>query len=231
MLPKFAIPQYTLTLPSSGATVSYRPFTMREQKLLLLALESEREIEMLQAVHTIVDACTEGKLNAATSPMFDIQYSYLQIRAKSVGEIQDFLLICGECGFKKQHTLDLTKIVVDTLPGHTKKISLSDSMGVIMRYPTIEHLNVLLTNDREQVYQIVASCIESIYDGDEVYPTDNEDRKTVLEFINNLTLPQYEGIQNFFRTMPVLRHEIKYVCPSCSKEVIVNIEGIESFFV
>lgn len=232
MLPKIAVPQYSLIVPSTGESLTYRPFTMREQKLLLVALESDREIEMLGAVHAIVDACTNGKLNSATSPMFDVQYAYLQIRAKSVGEVQDFMLICGGCDFKTKYTLDLTKIVVEILPNHSKKIPLTDTLGVIMKYPTIDHLNDLVTlTDRDQIYQIVASCIETIYDGDEVYATKDEERKTVLEFINNLTLPQYELIQNFFRTMPVLRHEIKYNCSNCSADVDVTIEGIESFFV
>jgi hypothetical protein len=232
-IPKQNLPTYDVTLPSNGTVIQYRPFVMKEEKLLMMALEDGTSPAIIRAVHEIVGLCTDGKVDSASSPMFDIQYVFLQIRAKSVSEISDFVVHCGSCGEKSPTSIDITKINVQRVEGHERKIKLGDGLGVIMRYPVIRHLEVLTksgTNPKE-IYEVIADCIETIYTDVEVTDATKETRQDLLTFIDNLTLGQFNKLQAFFATMPVLRHEHMFRCKKCDKDNILSLEGIESFFV
>lgn len=231
-LPRPLLPMYELTLPSNGQVVKFRPFIMKEEKLLLIALESGEEIRMLDAIHDIVGACTDGVVDTTTAPLFDVQYAFLQIRAKSVAEVSDFVIACGECKHRVNEEIDLTKIQVEKVEGHTNKIYLTKEMGVIMKYPTIKHLDVLAHyKTSDEVYRVIAACIDTVFNNDELMKASDETVDEVLAFIDNLPVSQFNKIQAFFKTMPVLRHEHKFKCPKCGKENILTLEGIESFFV
>lgn len=232
MLPTPKLPYFELNLPSSGIAVKFRPFTMAEEKLLLIALEGSKEIEIIDAVHQIVSTCTDGVMHADTSPMFDVQYAFLQIRAKSVAEIVEFVVQCGGCSARVDSSIDISKIAVEFVPGHNKKIELTTTMGVIMKYPTIRHLDVLSNyTTPEEIYQIIAECIETVYDSDEVYSASGETKEYMVSWIEGLPLYQYNKIQEFFKTMPVLRYDHKFTCPKCQLVNTLSLEGIESFFV
>lgn len=231
-LPKTLLPSFNLILPSDGTIVKFRPFIMKEEKLLLMALEDGKSITMLRAVHDIVVACTDGVINSNKCPLFDVQYAFLQIRAKSVSEISDFVVKCGQCQKNTPTEIDLTKINVERVEGHSKKIFLTENTGVIMRYPTIHHLDVLANyKDVSEIYTIIADCIETVFTAEEVYDATKETQEERLLFIDNLPVSHFAKIQHFFQTMPVLRYEHKFPCKHCNTENILPFEGIESFFV
>lgn len=231
-LPQQLLPRHELTLPSNKKVIKFRPFIMKEEKILLIAKESGKEIEILDAIHYIVGACTDGAIDTATCPLFDVQYAFLQIRAKSVAEVADFVIKCGSCENKISSSIDITQIQPEMIEGHSNRINLTSTLGVVMRYPTIKHLDVLANfTSPDEVYKVIADCIETVFDKDEVYNTADESSENVLAFIDNLPISQFNKIQQFFKTMPVLRHVHKFNCPKCGKENILTLEGIESFFV
>lgn len=232
MLPQVNLPYYDLTLPSNGKTIKFRPFIMKEEKVLLMALEDGKELTMLNAIHDVVSDCTNGTLDTNISPLFDVQYAFLQIRSKSVGETVDFVVRCGECDSKQPMVVDIAKIEVERIEGHTNKIQLTDSLGVIMKYPTIKHLDILTNYKKtEDVYTVIADCIDQIFDKEEVYSTATETQANILTWIDNLPVTQFNKIQEFFRTMPVLRYVKPFKCGKCQKDNVLTLEGIESFFV
>ena len=225
-------PQYELTLPSNDKVVKFRPFIMKEEKVLMMALESHEEIKMLEAIHNIVSACTNGAIDTKTSPLFDVQFAFLQVRSKSVGEVSDFVVKCGHCDATIPTAIDISKIKVDRIEGHTRTIFLTPTTGVVMRYPTLAHLNTLATYTKtEQIYTVIAECIESIFNDEESIAANTEDPAELLEWIDNLEVSHFNKIREFFKTMPVLRHEHKFPCPKCKTDNILTLEGIESFFV
>jgi hypothetical protein len=229
--PSIVLPKYKLTLPSSKETIEYRPFLMKEEKLLLFAAEGSTDTEIIDAINEIVSACTFDRVSASKNPLFDLQYVFLQIRAKSVAEIAEFYLVCGSCETQKLATIDLTKVEVSQKEGHTKKIALSDTIGVIMRYPMVADIMLLeAAKDVSDVFDVVARCIDSVYTEDEVHPNTEETLKDAREFLDNLTADQFIKIQEFFDTMPALNHTLEFTCDKCQKHNVVVMDNIQNFF-
>lgn len=230
-LPKPTLPTYTLTLPSTKETITYRPFTMSEQKILLFALEGTTDAEIVRAIGQTVDPCTFGKIGIDTHPLFDVQFVFLHIRAKSAGEVAEFLLVCGECGHKIEAQIRLDEIKVEETEGHTDTIMLSDGMGVKMKYPKVEHLAALSNpNTPDDVFKVVAECVATIFTADEVFDCAKEPIEEVMEFLDSLTSEQFYTVRAFFETMPRLSHTIMFTCPKCERENEVSMDGIQSFF-
>jgi len=234
-LPKQVAPSYVVELPSNKTEVTYRPMTMKQQKSLLVALESEDNLQMLRSMRDLLSDVTEGKFDAYKAPMVDLEYLFLQVRAKSVGETVNLNLKCKEeaCEGSTQIEIDLTSIgVVESDTVETHRIMLNDTLGIEMRYPTPELLSKLQDKDDDmtQLTQVMKSTIVSIFDNLEVHPLDDADPREVEEFLDNLTIDQVSQITDYYDRMPKLSHTIDFACSDCGKEQKRVLQGIASFF-
>jgi hypothetical protein len=233
-LPKINTPTYELVIPSTGEEIRYRPFLVKEEKILLMAMESGDNKEIIRAIQDIVKECTYDKLKLSTMPMFDIEYLFLNIRAKSVGEITTLRLKCPD-DEKTTVKVDvnLTEIEVQTDKNHTNKIELTDEMGIMMKYPTIDSFAGDMSEiNASNMLDVISSCIDSIYDkgGEEVFEAKDQTTKELIEFIEQLNSKQFKNIQGFFDTMPKLKHTIKVKNPKTKKESEVVLQGLNDFF-
>ena len=241
-LPTIAVPKYQLKIPSSGKEVSYRPFLVKEEKILLIAMESDKEEEMTTAIKDIIHNCVYEDLDVKNMPMFDIEYIFLQLRAKSKGEIVDLSFECGKCKKPISIQVDLSKIEITRTEGHNIKIPLSDDVGVIMKYPSMDIQKVISkeNSDVENVFTTISFCIESIWDKETVYASKDHTREELNEFMESLPDDSFKKIQNFFDTVPVLKHELELKCTSkngksknasiCGWKGTETLEGLGSFF-
>lgn len=238
-LPIMATPKYNLTVPSTGVNVKYRPFLVKEEKALLIAQQSEDITVMIDSLKGVIQDCVLDKIDIDKLAMFDIEYIFTQIRAKSVGEIVELLFPCdidhGEDNDKAKVkiSIDLTSLQVDKPEGHTNKIDLFEDVGVVMKYPTMKvmtRLEELDTENIDAIFDVIADCIDYIYQGDELHYGAEQKKEELLAFLGNLTTDQFKNIQAFFTTMPKIRKEVEYTCPICSKHHKVALEGMQSFF-
>lgn len=232
-------PTYTLVVPSTDATVKFRPFLVKEEKALLIAQQSEDPVVMIDTLKDVIKSCLQDKIDVDKLATFDLEYMFMQIRGKSVGETIDLVFPCdldhGEQNEKARATvtLDINTIKVEKSPEHTNKIELYGDVGVVMKYPTIsvlKKLEGLDENDLDKVFDIMAYSIDYIYDGEQIYYAKEQKHDDLLQFINNLNSTQFVKLQKFFETMPKLRKEIEYDCPVCGKHHNKVLEGIQSFF-
>jgi hypothetical protein len=235
-LPINTTPVYTLTLPSTGKDIKYRPFLVKEEKALLVAQQSEDPVVMIDSLKNVIQSCVQDNIDINTLATFDLEYIFTQVRAKSVGEIIDLQVKCDTCDDERavsRISIDLTKLMVDKDPTHTNKIVLYDDVGVILKYPTMDVLKKMDSTDYEdvdQIFEIVVNCIDSIYTTDEMFSAKDQTKEELSEFLNNLTNDQFSKIQAFFTTMPRLKHEVDYTCPVCNKPHHKVLEGLQSFF-
>ena len=235
-LPKIDVPIYELVVPSTDEKIKYRPFLVKEEKILLIAMESGETKDMLQAVKDIVDECTFNKLKLGDIPMFDVEYIFLNIRAKSVGEVSKLKVLCQDDGKTYANVeVDLNEVQVQVEEGHTNKIELTDEMGVIMKYPTIDSFNANGITDitTENMLEVIAACIAQIYDkkGEEIYDSKDSTQKELVDFVEQLNTSQFQDMQKFFDTMPSLKHEVTVKNPKTKKESKVTLTGLNDFFV
>ena len=183
-----------------------------------------------------IESCIEDKIKSSDLAIFDIEYIFTQLRAKSVGEFVDLILRCDSCEDEKasvKYQIDLTKIQVNIPKEHSKTITLFNDVGVVMKYPSLEMLKKLENLDgsnAEAIFEIVASCIDSIYDSEQMYSAKDHKPEEIRQFIDNLTQEQFIKLQSFFETMPKLEEKVKYRCPLCSKDHEKYVRGLESFF-
>ena len=232
MLPKLDTPTYRLTLPSTGGEIEYRPFLVKEQKLLMMAQESEDDQEIVDAVTSLVKTCTFDKVDADNSPMFDIEYIFLQIRGKSVGEKVQLRLICPDDEETTVDTeIDINDISVQMTDGHTNEVQITDTVKLFLKYPVLKDMKGLMadTNEMEQIFSILTQCVHEIHYGEQIFSRIDISEKDIDEFIDQLTTDQFEGITNFFDTMPKLRHVISITNPKTKVESEVVVEGLASF--
>jgi hypothetical protein len=231
-LPKLNTQTFDLEIPSSDEKIKFRPFLVKEEKVLLQAQEGETK-EMIDALTTIVSNCTFGEVVADKLPSFDVEYIFLKIRSKSVGEKVKLQIICPDDNeTKAETTIDLSKVEVQVDDGHTNKIDLTNEVSVVMKYPTIrtfigKDLKKLSPDD---TIQMTGDCIHQIIDGKEVYEARDLSDKEVGEFLENLTQAQFIKIQSFFATMPRLKHVVNVTNPKTKKKGKVTLEGMQSFF-
>ena len=234
-LPKLEVPIYELTVPSTDEKIKYRPFLIKEEKILLIAMESGANEDVIQAVKQIVSECTFNTLKLGDMPMFDVEYIFLQIRSKSVGEVSKLKILCRDDGETYANVeVDLTEIEVQVNDDHTNKIELTDEMGVIMKYPTIDSFSTAGISDitPENMLDVIVACIDKIYDkkGEEVYDSKDSSQKELMDFVEGMNTQQFQDVQAFFDSMPKLRHEITVVNPKTKKENIVALSGLNDFF-
>ena len=235
-LPMNRTPTFNLTIPSTGKQINYRPFLIKDEKALMIAQQSEDPQVMFDTLKDVIKSCIKDEVNVDDFAIFDIEYIFTQIRAKSVGERVELFLKCDTCEDDKavaQVNLDLTQLQVEKDPNHTNKIDLYDDVGMILKYPSLELLTKLEnldSNNVEQMFEIVVDCIDSIYTSTEVFHAKEQDRNELRDFLNNMSPDQFVKVQTFFETMPKLKKEISYNCPVCRKKHDKVLEGLQSFF-
>ena len=227
-LPKLNTPTYELVLPSTEETIKYRPFLVKEQKLLLLAQESENKKEMLDAISQIIENCTFGKINSKEAYVFDVEYVFLQIRRKSIGDKITLNVLCEDDGITRVPTeIDLSDIKVEVGENHTNKIQLTDDIQLIMSYPKIYTIDSI---NSDNSYDIVVKCVHQITEGDKIYERVDMSDEDLIEFIESMNTDNLSSVLDFFDTMPKIKHQIKVINPNTNVENTINMEGIESFF-
>ena len=231
-LPKLAIPEYEMELPVTGTKLSYRPFLVKEEKLLYLAMESQDDKQMIKAVKTIIKNCTSLKTKVEDLATFEIEYIFLRIRSKAVGEVSEFTILAPDDEKTKvEIKIPLEEVQVQIPDDHTKEITLADGVGVVMKYPSLDVFisqNMSESPGLDDVFKLAASCIEQVYDKDEVY--DDFTPKEALDFLENLNSDQFGKIQAFFETMPKLSHTIPVYNPKTKVTSDLVLEGLASFF-
>ena len=235
-LPKLTTPTYELEVPSTDEKIKYRPFLVREEKILLIALESEESTDILNAVKDIVAECTFNKLKIGDMPMFDIEYIFLNIRAKSVGEVSQLKLKCPDDDETfAEVEIDLSKVNVQVDKGHNPKIELTKDMGLIMKYPSIDSFaGSGITNiTTDNMLDVIGSCILQIYDkkGEEVFEAKDQTKKELSDFVESLNTKQFQEVQKFFDTMPKLTHKVTIENPKTKVKSDVVLQGLNDFFV
>ncbi len=230
-LPKLASAKYDLTLPSTGEKVEYRPFLVREEKILMIAQQSGAQEDILKGVEQIIDACTFGKLNVSTLPMFDLEYIFLQLRSKSVGAEVEVNVTCPDDKKTKVPVkINLEEIKCVREVGHDSTIKLTDTIGVVMDYPRVNTINLFKEDDAEAGFAIVKDCIKQVYDEETVHDKSDMDSAELEEFLESMSHDQFVMIQNFFDTMPKVKHTVKVKNPNTEVESEVVLEGLNSFF-
>ena len=208
-----------MTLPSSDVQVQFRPFVVKEEKILLMAMETKDNNEIVNATKDILKACTFEKLDIESLPMFDIEYLLLQIRSKSVGEVANFKVICPDD--KQTATdveLDLSTVQVQVDDDHSNKVVIDEErkLGLVLNYPSLGITKAGFDVNKENVetmFKVVASCIDHIYEGDKTYPAKDSTKKELVEFLEGLSQKAFLKIKKFFDTMPQLRHEVEVTNP------------------
>ena len=236
-LPKIATPKYELELPSTGETVQFRPFLVKEEKLLVIALESEDSKEITTAVKTVIQSCILSKgIKVETLPTFDIEFLFLNIRGKSVGEEIEVNIICPDDNqTQAKVSIDINDIKVQRDDSHTNKIKIDDTIMMQMKYPSLEqfiqnNFNFSDKNAMDQSFELIASCIDQVFTEDEVWAASDCTKKEIKEFIESMNSTQFKDIEKFFETMPKLSHKVKVTNPKTKVKSEVVLEGLASFF-
>ena len=236
-LPKIATPTYELDLPSTGETIKYRPFLVKEEKLLVLALESEDTKQITNAIKAVLKSCIQTKgIKIETLPTFDIEYLFLNIRGKSVGEEIEVNVICPDDEETQVPvSINIDDIQIEVTGDHDNKIQLDDNLMMEMKYPSLEefiknNFDFKETNQMDQSFALIGSCIDKIYNEEEVWATADCTKKEVNEFLESMNSNQFKEIETFFTTMPKLSHTIKVKHPNTKVESEVVLEGLASFF-
>jgi len=234
-LPQVNTPTYELAVPSTDKKLKYRPFLVKEEKILMIAMEGKEQAGIIDAVKQIVQACTFDKFDVSKSPMFDVEYIFLNIRAKSVGEVSTVNLRCPDDNETFVMTdIDLTEVEVVMSEGHNNKIELTDEMGMVMTYPTLESfLGVDATQiNASNMIDIIAMCISQIYDkkGEEVFEAKDSTKQELIDFVEQLNSKQFLEVQQFFDTMPKLTHTVEIENPKTKVKGKVTLNGLNDFF-
>ena len=234
-LPKVNTPTYELVVPSTDEKVKFRPFLVKEEKILLIAMEAQEQSGILNAVKDIVKSCTFDKFDVNRAPIFDIEYIFLNIRAKSVGEVSTVNLRCPDDNETFVQTeIDLTKVDVQITEGHTNKIELTDEMGMILQYPTLDSFTDSTTViNASNMLDVIASCVSQIYDkkGEDVYDAKDSTKQEIVDFLESLNSKQFLEIQKFFDTMPKLTHTVNIENPETKVKSDIILTGLNDFFV
>ena len=231
-LPVINTPTYELVVPSTKETLVYRPFLVKEEKILLMAMEEEKDSQLNRALKQVVHNCTFEKVDVGKLPLFDLEYIFLRIRAKSVGEVAKIRVLCEDDGETYVSVeIDLETIEVEFQEDHTTKIELTDEIGIEMGYPTFEFLNFKADQTEvNQLFDIIGSSIVRVYEGETVYEKADFSKKDLKEFLESLTSEQFLRVQKFFETMPRLRHKLEVTNPKTKKVNEITLEGLQAFF-
>jgi len=233
-LPKIATPEFEIKLFSQKAPIRYRPFLMKEEKLLLMALESKKEDTMINAVKTILSGCClpGQKIDFDRIPLFDIEFWFLNLRAKSVGEIIKLLFKCEKCEAENPIEFNIDEVELFVPEDHKNLIDLTDEIKVEMNYPTVKQFAKFQNPGKmtETLFDMTRECLKTIYHNDEVFDAKVQTKKELDDFILSLRQEQFGKLVQFFETMPKLNHTVVFDCNQCNHNNITILQGIESFF-
>ena len=231
-LPSIDAPTYEIEIPHTKETKKFRPFLVKEEKLLVLANESGEHRDMIRATQQIVTNCSFGEIDGEKLPLFALQKIFLDIRSQSISSVIDLVLSCGSCEAQNAHSIDLATLEIEETEGHSTMVKLSDTLFIEMQYPDPFQVSELLdTSDPETVYRIAGNCVSVIYDGDEKYNAFESSEDERRDWVEQLTLEQFVNLRKFFETMPVLEHAIDFDCVKCGKANYINFNGYQDFFV
>lgn len=233
-LPELNTARYKMVIPSTGETVSYRPYLVKEEKILMMAMESDDNKVIMSATIDVIKSCIEDDIDVENLPMFDIESIFLALRAKSVGEKIDVKVKCDDeqCDIVNDLTINFDDIEIPTITLESTRIELTDDVGVVMKYPSmndVERIGDFKEDDAEGPMNMIMSCIEAVYDADDVYPAENESKQSLTKFIDSLSSVQFMKLSDFFREMPTIVHTLEYKC-GCGKEETQVLRGLPSFF-
>lgn len=230
-LPKLNAPSYEMKIPSTGETVKFRPFLVKEQKMLMIAQESKDPNMMANTMCDLIESCVEGMKDVHLMPTFDIEFMFLQLRTVSVGSEIELEMLCQDDGETKVLvTVKLEDIKVSELPNHKKEIMITDKIGMTFKYPTMVDIAKYGKEGVSAVdttFGVIQDCLVNIFDENEVY--DEMNQKELQEFIEQMTTEQFEEVQNFFDTMPKLRHTVEFKNPNTGVDNKVHLEGMQTF--
>jgi hypothetical protein len=233
-LPTLNVPYYETTLPCTGRKIKYRPFLVKEEKVLLVAAEDGSNSVVSKALIDVVNACCSEDIHASSLPVSDLEYLFLQIRIKSVGEVVEANIPCQHCEEPTKIHVDLTKVDVNKEDSVDPVIQLTDEVGVKLNYPSMDIVTKNATEDGEidtsQSFDVVADCIEYIFDKDSTYSSEDHTKEEIIEFLDSLSQKQFSKITDFFSTIPSMTYDLNYKCPLCKKENEKKLEGIQDFF-
>ena len=234
-LPKVMTPEYSTEIPSTKASVRYRPFLIKEEKILYMALESGQPADMITAIKQILRNCILTEEVAIDKlANFDIEYLFLQIRMRSVGEVVKLKMKHPgedpECKHETDVEINLEDIKIKFDPEHTNVIDVKDDIGIKFRYPTIDEIDAIMsgTSLMDSSMDVLIKSIESIYDKDNVY--EDFTKEELNEFLENLSNEDFKKLNKFFSTMPTLKHDVEWTCPECGKTEKITLQGLQSFF-
>ena len=243
-LPKVSTPTYELTIPSSGEKVSYRPFLVKEEKTLLMAMESKDTAAMTKAMQDIITSCTNGEVKPKDLAPYDLEYFFLQLRGRSIGEIIEvnaprpvnFEACCEEATEEDicKLSINIDDIKIDTSKIKPAEIEISDKIGIKMKFPEIDAIQKYSSVEgamkAADIFKLIIECIEYIWDGDEIFKAKDHSKKELNDFIDSLSSGQFQQVREFFESMPRLSHDVDWKCPRCGKSKTLVLTGVDSFF-
>ena len=245
-LPKIAVPEYSLILPSTGEEIKYRPFLVKEEKILLMAMESEDEKQIAESTKTVIKNCISGDIDVESLPMFDIEFIFLWLRGRSKGEEIELKYSCPTCESEIPVFFNIEDVNVHKNDGHTNKIQITDELGVCLKYPDMKLQEKINSIDSEQeieiIFKTILLSIDYLYDNEKTYPAKDHTAAEMQEFLESLSDDQFQKISKFFETMPKLKHEVKLECKNkvkgegkkkdkvCGYKEDMTLEGLQSFF-
>ena len=241
-LPKLDVPIFTIDLPLTKTKLRYRPFLVKEEKLLLIAMESDDEKTIMDTIKQVINNCCLDDVDTETLPITDLEYFFLHLRARSIGEIVDLQYKCNnkvkddageevECGNNVKLKVNILEIEPTFNDKHTNKIELTDKLGIVMKYPNFATIDkVKSNNDVEQILGIIMNCVDYIYDEESIYYRKDISDEELTEFIENLTQKQFAKVQEFFETVPSIKKQLDFKCNKCGYQEKILIEGIQNFF-
>ena len=248
-LPIIAVPEYTLTIPSTGKEAKYRPFLVKEEKILLLAMESEKPEEIINATKKIIENCVYGDLDVNEMPTFDVEYIFLQLRGKAKGEILELKYNCPVCEAEIPLSIAIDDIkIIRQDKEHDKNVKLTEDLGIMMKYPNMALQTKIANSDDtkpevEKLFETMIACIDYIYDKDTTYPSKDHTEQEMETFLESLTDNQFQKISKFFETSPILKHDVELHCKNkikskgkekkekeCGYKEKITLEGLNSFF-
>jgi rubrerythrin len=241
MLPKIDVPIYDLKLISNGKKIRYRPFTVKEEKLFLMALESNDSEATINTIKQVINNCVLDDVNVNTLPIFDIEYLFLHLRAKSIGEEIQLKYKCNndvdkeeetkKCNNLVEFSFNILEIEPTRFDNHNNKIEITDKLGIVMKYPNFELIEKYKDGGTvENLISMIVGCIEYIYDAEELYYAKDSSEKELIEFVDSLQTKDLEKIKLFFDTAPKLEKKLNFKCNKCGHEEEINLEGIQNFF-
>jgi hypothetical protein len=242
MLPKIDTPIYEVKLISTGKVVQFRPFLVKEQKLFLMNTENDDVESTIKVIRQVLKNCVLNDIDVDALPVFDLEYLFMHLRARSVSEVVNLKYKCNntikddkgedkECGTVNEISFNVLEIQPTINEKHTKKFQLTDKIGIVMKYPTFEIMQKASgKGDSDIIMDLIYNSIEQVYDEDTVYHMKDNTKDEIIEFVDNLQQKDLENIRNFFDTMPKLQKKIEYKCKKCNYQENITLEGVQSFF-